>query len=360
MIKNNSDFIYFCEAKQTNPNGDPDRENRPRMDTATKTNLVTKYRKKRNVRDYRKFKHDDIFVDTIDDKKVAVETKLKAIFLDSFEKKDIQELLKKNDYLRECSKCTKIIDIKELYSFLNEILKKKKSDINEEEKKLIKEIDIKKFNNELLTEIIKKSLYDIRLFGGAFAVEGFTRTFTGPVQINWGYSLHPVDEMKSNSLVTIMNDDSSTFGKNFNVEYSFLAFNGTISKYTAKSTGMTESDKEFFREAMVMGDLSNRTSSKSVEPVVYLEIEYKEGFHGFLGDLRNLLEVNFEIGKPIRNYNDIEVRAEKLVDKLVQFENIIQKIHLWENPIKEYRIFDMLRTNEKLKNKIKPLFFFKV
>ena len=45
------------------------------------------------------------------------------------------------------------------------------------------------------------------------AVEGVTRTYTGPVQVSWGYSLHPVELVKTNTITSIMNEDSSTFGK---------------------------------------------------------------------------------------------------------------------------------------------------
>ena len=38
LIKNNSDFVFIYEAINCNPNGDPDMENKPRMDYDTNTN----------------------------------------------------------------------------------------------------------------------------------------------------------------------------------------------------------------------------------------------------------------------------------------------------------------------------------
>ena len=101
------------------------------------------------------------------------------------------------------------------------------------------------FNNLFLTEIIKNSLIDIRLFGSAMAVEGVSRTYTGPVQITWGYSLHPVELVKSNTITSIMNEGNSTFGK----KHKFITFDshyGTINKYAAIHTGMKEWDREIF------------------------------------------------------------------------------------------------------------------
>lgn len=58
-IKTSSDFLFIYEAIQCNPNGDPDQENKPRMDYDTKTNLVTDTRVKRFIRDYLTAKNDE-------------------------------------------------------------------------------------------------------------------------------------------------------------------------------------------------------------------------------------------------------------------------------------------------------------
>ena len=44
---NNKEFLFLYDAANCNPNGDPDQDNKPRMDRATKTNLVSSYRLKR-------------------------------------------------------------------------------------------------------------------------------------------------------------------------------------------------------------------------------------------------------------------------------------------------------------------------
>ena len=62
-IKNNSEILFLYDAKNTNPNGDMDDDNKPRMDKFTKTNLVSDVRLKRYVRDYlHDFKGKEIFV----------------------------------------------------------------------------------------------------------------------------------------------------------------------------------------------------------------------------------------------------------------------------------------------------------
>ena len=51
-IQNNSEMLFIYDAKMTNPNGDMDNENKPRMDYDTDTNLVSDVRLKRYLRDY--------------------------------------------------------------------------------------------------------------------------------------------------------------------------------------------------------------------------------------------------------------------------------------------------------------------
>lgn len=63
IIKNNSEILFIYDAKMTNPNGDMDNENKPRMDHDTDTNLVSDVRLKRYLRDYfESYLHMPIFI----------------------------------------------------------------------------------------------------------------------------------------------------------------------------------------------------------------------------------------------------------------------------------------------------------
>jgi CRISPR-associated protein Csh2 len=52
IIQANSEILFIYDARLTNPNGDMDNENKPRMDYDTDTNLVSDVRLKRYIRDY--------------------------------------------------------------------------------------------------------------------------------------------------------------------------------------------------------------------------------------------------------------------------------------------------------------------
>lgn len=300
-ISNNADFLFLYEASQCNPNGDPDQENKPRMDYDTDTNLVTDTRLKRYIRDYLKITGNEIFVDTEGDNKVSPERKLEAVIKRALEdSKVLDDLFVEDDSKKEV--LTKIIEAEKKP---DKIFKKLQDKAN------------RPLSIYLLAQLVKQKFFDIRLFGSAFAVEGFTKAYTGPVQINWGYSLHKVQLMESSSIVTIMNDDSSTFGKDYRVHYSLLGFNGTINKYAAQSTGLTPGDITTFRDAIWNSIPSLPTRSKLNQyPKLYVEIIYNDGhFNGHFGDLRNYIVAEPVEGldeKGIRKFGDLRLNLSGL------------------------------------------------
>ncbi|QNU65555.1 type I-B CRISPR-associated protein Cas7/Csh2 [Ruminiclostridium herbifermentans] len=279
MIVNNSEFLFLFEGTMTNPNGDPDQENKPRMDYETKTLLVSDVRRKRDCRDFLEEKGYDIFVATMNGTKVTMDKKFDAV-------------LKKYG-----------VDGKDV----------------PEDKKI---------------DAILDNHIDMRLFGSAMAVGGITKTFTGPVQISWGYSLHPVDLVKSSSIVTIMNDDSSTFGKMYKAHYALIAHSGSVNKYAAKKTRMSQEDLSIFRKSLVQSMMNNLTHSKQGQiPLMYLEVIYDENFDGYLGDLRRFIKAHYNPETPIRSGNDIKVDFSALSDELnlLKKKGYIKDVILWKS-----------------------------
>lgn len=301
-IKNNSDFLFIYEAINCNPNGDPDQENKPRMDYETQTNLVTDTRLKRYIRDYFMNEGKEVFVSMEEGKKVNPDQKLEFT---------INRLLTEQDLVE-----TYFDENDEMRKSFDDIIKEKK-----EKEGVFKALQVKKnraLNDFILDKIVKETFLDIRLFGSAFAVGGFTHAYTGPVQINWGYSLNKVYQIDSDSIVTIMNDDSSTFGKDYRVHYSLLAFHGVVNKYSAKHTGLTERDLEEFRNGIWQSIPSLPTRSKLNQyPKLYLEIVYNDGYNnGHFGDLRDLIHCSPKDEsagyRKVRKFSDLKIDLSKL------------------------------------------------
>lgn len=306
IIKNNSDFLFLYEAINCNPNGDPDQENKPRMDYDTKTNLVTDVRVKRYLRDYLKTQGKEIFVDMEGDSKVSPETKLKAV---------IERSLNDKDFIK-----TVFRDKKDYLEAYEQVFEKGGNNVSKILTALTKkDFKPKEANYYLLEYLIKEKFIDIRMFGGAFAVPGFTHSYTGAIQLNWGFSLNKVKLIDSNSIVTIMNDDNSTFGKDHRLYYSLLAFNGTINKNAAATTGLTNDDLNIFRSGLWDSISALPTRSKLNQyPKLYVEIIYNDGYNnGYFGDLRNYVSVVPVEGldyKQVRGFKDLVFNTDKLAD----------------------------------------------
>lgn len=320
-ITNSSDFLFVYEAIQCNPNGDPDQENKPRMDYDTKTNLVTDTRVKRFIRDYLKASNEEevVFVDMEGDSKVSVDSKLRAVVKRTVENEgELEKAFENNP---------------EALKVYKEIITKEKDAEGVWKTITDKKFKQKEVNYELLAYLVKEKFLDIRMFGSAFAVGGFTKAYTGPIQLNWGYSFNKVELIDSSSIVTIMNDDSSTFGKDYRVHYSLLGFNGTINAPSAKTTGLTQDDVLEFRKAIWESIPASPTRSKLNQyPKLYLEIVYNEGVsNGQFGDLRNFVETEPKEGisdKQVRKFKDLSIDLSALKKLIANDKN-------GENKIKE-------------------------
>lgn len=309
-IKNNSDILFIYEAKMCNPNGDPDDENKPRMDYNRNINLVSDVRLKRYLRDYLgKYKNETIFVSKVDDETVDATNRLKRL------------IEKNKDEIKSDEK------LKDLFG----------TDDKPDDKKLSNHMDW------LLSKLI-----DVRFFGATMPLKsdsgkGASITFTGPIQFNWGYSLNKVTGPMESSTITSTfagaGEDYSTMGKDYRVAYSLIAFHGIISAKRAEGTHLKNTDIGLFDDAMMQAiSLEATTRSKiGQQPLLYMRVEYSSG-EFFLGDLRRYVKIKGKDGKEmsfdetakIGFLKDYKLDLADLTKKVTDNENKIVQIHLWK------------------------------
>ena len=240
MIKN-SEILFIYDAMMCNPNGDPDDENRPRMDYERERNLVSDVRLKRYIRDYLQDKGYEIFVAKYEDLTVNATQRLNNL-------------------------------------------------INENNKK----INLNKIDKEGIQWLLSQ-LIDVRLFGATMPIKsegtkGSSLTFTGPVQFNWGYSLNKVRLVDSSGITSHFGSEEGktqgAMGKDYRVYYSLVAFHGIISGNRAKLTNLQEEDIQLLDEAIIKAIPLLATRSKIGQyPRLYLRVQYKDT-ETMLGDFR--------------------------------------------------------------------------
>ncbi len=281
----NSEILFIYDAQMCNPNGDPDEENRPRMDYATQTNLVSDVRLKRYIRDYLQEKGYELYVQKGEKgKTVDASGRIKEVL--NVEK---LEKLTEND--------------------LNQILDR---------------------------------LIDVRLFGATMPIKlegkGQSIAFTGPVQFNWGYSLNKVYLLDSQSITSHFSSgaeqEQGTIGKDYRVKYSLIAFHGVISGYNARNTHLKKEDIALLDEAIVKAIPLHATRSKiGQEPRLYLRVEYNsDGF--ILGDFRKwikLVKVDNKKDEELFSVKDIQLDVSRLINELKNVQEHIAQVYLWQD-----------------------------
>ena len=302
---NNSDILFIYDAKLCNPNGDPDDENKPRMDYDTETNLVSDVRLKRYIRDYlvSECQDQEIFVSKVDGKTVNATKRLEKLF----------------EKYEESGKKTKV--------------------------------NLKKLQSNHIDWLLSK-LIDVRLFGATMPItseegSGASSNFTGPIQFNWGYSLNKAAINPSSSITSTFagrtrekerDKDSieySTIGKDWRVLYSLIAFHGIISGKRAIYTNLTESDVKLIDNALIQAiPLEATTRSKIGQtPRLLIRIEYKDN-KTFLGDLRRYVELKLRNNltqEKLRDITEIELDITALTGLLKKHKDKIHKIYLWKH-----------------------------
>jgi len=267
LLKNRHELLFLYDARDTNPNGDPIDENKPRIDEETGINIVTDVRLKRSIRDY-------------------------------------------------------LSDYKGLEVFVKEVRK-------EDGTLKTKEDRLNDLNITNAEDLLKKCI-DIRLFGATAAIKNKTITFTGPIQFKFGRSLHPVKLQYVKGTTVMPSKEAKgqgTFTEVYILPYSLIAFYGIANENLAQITQMTEDDLELLLEAMWNGTKNLISRSKVGQmPRLLLDIEYQENnFH--LGELDKYikLETNVE-PEAIRDISEVKINLSSLLNLLNENAERIKKI----------------------------------
>ncbi len=270
----NSEILFIYEVKLANPNGDPDDENRPRIDPKTKTNLVTDVRLKRFFRDYviDKFGEDHIWVSKQDGQNV-----------------DATERFKHFD--------------------------------NDPDKVLKMAIDARLFG----ATIPKKK--------GEKESKGESYSFIGPLQFAWGHSLHKVDMVDTRSITSLFSGrevGEGNIGKDYRVYYSLIAFYGAFNKNRASTVKCTQNDIKIFDNFVWEAVKSESITRSKIGhyPHLYLRVELEDN-ESYIGDLRRFIKVKQKT-EGVRKLDDLELDFSDLL-------NVINGHNVYVNCSEEFK-----------------------
>ncbi len=283
LLKTRSELLFLYDAKDSNPNGDPLDENKPRMDEERSVNLVTDVRLKRTIRDY------------------------------LYEYKEFNGTNGKDIFVRE--------------------IKDDKGNVQDGKKRASNFFKDKKNAAEVEKEVLEKCI-DVRLFGATIPLDKDSVTFTGPVQFKMGRSLHPVqiNHIKgTGAFASGEGKGQATFREEYFVMYSLIGFYGIINENAAKYTKLTNDDVTLLLDGIWNGTKNLISRSKIGQtPRLLLKIDYKEP-NFLIGDLDSYLKLiineNLSTPEKIRDTDDYQVDLTGLVKILKQYQDKIDKIN---------------------------------
>ncbi|SDZ03229.1 CRISPR-associated protein [Tindallia californiensis] len=205
--------------------------------------------------------------------------------------------------------------------------------------------DAKSNMKALLTE----HCFDVRIFGVVYSVKPKFH-LTGPVQLGWGHSMHPVDTqyvqgtvvMPSSEGVDSQGEDQGktqgTIWTTYTLPFAVFMMPGVINEKNAEHTGMTEEDQELLLQALWQGTQHRQARGRGQQqPLLLVHVEYKDPFYriGYLEDLVSLLpepDTWRQDDKRPASLRDIEIDVTELMETIEQQQEKIHRCRIWKHP----------------------------
>lgn len=228
-IKNRYDFVFACDVKNGNPNGDPDAGNLPRIDPETGHGIISDVCIKRKIRNY---------VDLV-----------KGCSIDDPDVEDGE--LGYKIYVQEGA----------VLNERNEMAYKHYN-LKPVDKKLPKKVE----DQRKVTQFMCDNFYDIRTFGAVMTTGRNCGQVRGPVQLCFAESVDPVVPLEMS--ITRMaateekeNKENKTMGRKQYIPYGLYRIEGFVSAPLAERTGFSQADLDLLWEALMNMFENDRSAS---------------------------------------------------------------------------------------------------
>jgi CRISPR-associated protein Csh2 len=317
IIETRSEILFLYDIADANPNGDPNDENRPRIDGESGRVKVTDVRLKRTIRDYLyDALGEEIFVRQIKkDDGTIQEGKDRA---EDFAPQDAQT----------SSKPSKEADVKAAKAAKRNPLVQKRDAIQ----------------NKVLADCI-----DVRMFGATIPVAGVkgkedkasSVTLTGAVQFAMGSSLHRAEARfvkGTGAFAGGQGRERKTFREEYILPYGLICFYGIVNHQAAKTTRLTTDDVKKLYEAIWFGTKGLITRSKiGQRPLLLVVVEYKkDSSNSYIGRLDRFVQLETHKDdfreEAIRGPEDYVIDLSKLKAVLAQRSEKIERVRYAHDP----------------------------
>ncbi|MBN1216331.1 MAG: type I-B CRISPR-associated protein Cas7/Csh2 [Candidatus Lokiarchaeota archaeon] len=283
LISNRSEILFFFEVNNNNPNGDPNFENRPRVDESDGKCLISPYRIKRTIRDYlRLYEKESILI-----------TDFETLPIEFFENNEIND-----------------IEIKSI---------EKKED---------------------LADLIFKNFIDARLFGLALPYKDKKESleYYGPVQFSYAKTLHSVELYKNQGTAAFASGSGKrnrSFRSEYIIPYGFFLLYGVINENCGYNTHLLEEDCIKLERALWNGTnfLASRSKIGHKSKLLIRIIYKKPSFQ--INLMNELFSLNTrKCDEEIRTMNHFVLDIDQFLEILNKYRDSILKIRIIEDSIR--------------------------
>jgi len=221
-MKNRYDFVFLFDAQDSNPNGDPDAGNLPRVDPETGHGIVTDVCLKRKIRNF-------VQLTKADTPSYAIYVREKAVL----------------NQQHQLAYTARNLDPK----------KAKAPDV------------------ESVRQWMCENFFDIRTFGAVMSTDVNCGQVRGPVQLTFSRSISPVVSLEhavTRCAVTTEREaaaqdgDNRTMGRKFTIPYGLYRAHGFINPFLAAQTGFSEDDLGVLKAALAQMFELDRSAARGL------------------------------------------------------------------------------------------------
>ena len=192
-------------------------------------------------------------------------------------------------------------------------------------------------------DLLTQYALDIRAFGVTFSVSKEKFDLTGPIQLAWAHSMHPVETRYTQGTTVMPSQDEKgdqakeqgTIWSSYTLPFAVFMGAGVINASIAKETGLGKEDVELILEGLWRGTQHRQARGRGLQqPQFLIHIEYKNPFFR-IGDLTEdlSLEPNTDVWRSSdapSSISGIKLDVKDLADTLQKNRDSIQRCRVWK------------------------------
>lgn len=190
-------------------------------------------------------------------------------------------------------------------------------------------------------ELLTRYAVDVRTFGITFSVKKERFNLTGPIQLSWAHSMHPVETRYVQGTVVMPSEEDKaeqgTIWSSFTLPFAVFVGAGVVNASIAKQTNLSAGDVDLVLEGLWRGTQHRQARGRGTQqPQLLLHVEYENPFFR-IGDLREELILEpgpdaWRSGETPSDIRGVTLDATRLGQTLDLHKDKIHRCRVWRQP----------------------------